>query len=210
MIVAILGTLGSCGIETSSRAPVAPIPPEVDRLANWLTGSFDSSEQAERDPAFLDISLNACRIWPDRTDGRWIYVEQARSDQADSPYRQRAYRIRFDGQGQLVSEVFAFPQGSVPEGGSWRTPHALDRVDPFMLLPREGCTVYLEPGKNESFIGGTQGTGCESDLNGAAYATSEVMVEANRFTSWDRGFDSEDKQVWGSEAGAYEFRRRRP
>ena len=196
-----------CGTETGFATPPAAIPPEVDRLANWLSGSFDSSAQAARDDRFLDISLNSCRVWPSRTDGRWVYVEQARSDALDRPYRQRMCRIRFDGQGRLMSEVFAFPEGGRPPAGAWRDPASLDAFTPELLEPREGCDLYLNLA-DDRFEGGTEGRGCTSTLSGAAYATSEVVVEADRFTSWDRGFDRAGKQVWGAEAGPYEFRRR--
>lgn len=198
--------MSGCGIETSSNATVPPIPAEVDRLADWLSGSFDSAVQAEKDPEFLDISLHACRIWPDRTDGRWLYVEQVRSDAPDRPYRQRAYRLRIDDLGRLVSEIYAFPDGERPEAGDWRTPEALDRVDPFLLLPREGCTVRLEF-KNGAFTGSTSGEGCPSSISGATYATSEVTIQSDRIISWDRGYDESGTQVWGAEKGPYVFRR---
>lgn len=196
-----------CGTETGFATPPAAIPAEVDRLADWLSGAFDSSAQAARDEAFLDISLHSCRVWPSRTDGRWVYVEQARTDALDRPYRQRMYRVRFDGDGRLVSEVFAFPEGERPTAGSWRDPASLDTVLPELLVPREGCAVYLSA-SDDRFTGGTEGEGCESALAGASYATSEVVVEADRITSWDRGFDAAGAQVWGSEAGPYEFLRK--
>jgi CpeT protein len=212
-VVAALGTSvvalihAGCGVEVDVAAPPATIAPEVDRLANWLTGSFDSSAQAARDAAFLDISLNACRVWPSRTDGRWIYLEQARSDALDRPYRQRMYRVRFDADGRLVSEVFAFAEGMRPAAGSWRDPGSLDTVMPELLLPREGCAVHLR-WNGGRFEGGTEGEGCESSLAGASYATSEVVIDATSISSWDRGFDATGTQVWGSEAGAYEFLRK--
>jgi hypothetical protein len=204
-VVALIHT--GCGVVVDVATPPASISPEVDRLADWLSGSFDSSAQAARDEAFLDISLNACRVWPSRTDGRWIYLEQARSDALDRPYRQRMYRVRFDADGRLVSEVFAFAEGLRPAAGSWRDPASLDTVMPDLLLPREGCAVHLR-WKGDRYEGGTEGEGCESSLAGAAYATSEVVIDAKRIASWDRGFAADGTQVWGSEAGAYEFLRK--
>jgi CpeT protein len=46
---------------------------------------------------------------------------------------------------------------------------------------------------------------CPSNLRGATYATSEVVVQHDKMISWDRGFDSRDKQVWGAEKGGYIF-----
>jgi len=57
------------------------------------------------------------------------------------------------------------------------------------------------------YTGSTVGKLCESNLRGAAYATSEVTVKSDRIISWDRGFDNEDNQVWGAEKGGYVFLR---
>jgi hypothetical protein len=51
------------------------------------------------------------------------------------------------------------------------------------------------------------GKGCGSTLNGASYATSEVLLESTLLLSWDRGFDARDQQVWGATAGGYVFDR---
>ena len=59
-------------------------------------------------------------------------------------------------------------------------------------------------------MGGTRGEGCASNLRGAAYATSEVVIMPGRIESWDRGFDAEGHQVWGAEKGAYVFVRKSP
>ena len=72
---------------------------------------------------------------------------------------------------------------------------------------RDGCEVYLQ-WTGDAFAGSTEGKACSSTLGGAAYATSEVVIEVDRITSWDRGYDAGDVQVWGAEAGAYIFLRK--
>ena len=72
---------------------------------------------------------------------------------------------------------------------------------------REGCGVTMT-WDGEGFAGGTNEKDCLSDLNGATYATAEVTLDADVLTSWDRGYDRDDDQVWGAVDGAYEFIRR--
>ena len=206
-ILIAISSSGCNGTETSSFAGPIRFSSGVERLHSWLCGSFDSSAQAARDSAFRSISLNASPIWPDREDGRWLYIEQAASDSLDRPYRQRIYRVRNDAQGGLISEVFAFHDGETPPAGSWRNPEYFNTVDPALLIPREGCTVHLVATNRDepAFTGGTIGDGCASTLNGANHATSEVRVEADAIRSWDRGFDASGTQVWGAESGPYEF-----
>ena len=52
-----------------------------------------------------------------------------------------------------------------------------------------------------------QPTGSGSTLRGATYAVSDVTLSATQILSWDRGYDAQDNQVWGAEAGPYEFLR---
>ena len=58
------------------------------------------------------------------------------------------------------------------------------------------------------FRGGTEGKDCITRLRGAHYATAEVELSQDGMNALDRGFDADDKQVWGSTHGAYQFRRK--
>ena len=80
-------------------------------------------------------------------------------------------------------------------------------MDFEQLEEREGCAVYMSP-VDGGYHGSTDQKACTSSLRGAAYATSEVTVMAEQVTSWDRGFDAEDEQVWGAVEGPYIFMRR--
>ncbi len=183
-------------------------PSDVDRVAEWLTGSFDSSRQAADDDRYFDISLHVVPIWEGRDNGPWLYVEQAVSAAADRPYRQRVYRV-VEREGAVVSEVYTLPGDAMAFAGKWREPAAFDAISPEDLEKRDGCAVFLTR-DGDRYVGGTRGEGCASTLQGAAYATSEVVVTSDRLESWDRGFDEADRQVWGAEAGPYVFRRTGP
>ena len=206
-ILIAISSSGCNGTETSSVAGPIRFSSGVERLHSWLCGRFNSSAQAEGDSAFRSISLHGVPIWPDREDGRWLYVEEAVSDALDRPSRQLAHRVRNDAQGGLISEVFGFPEGEIPPAGSWKDPNYFNSIDPALLIPREGCTLYLlaVTGSRPAFTGGTTGDGCASALNGADHATSEVRIDATSINTWDRGFDAKGTQVWGGESGPIEF-----
>jgi CpeT protein len=90
--------------------------------------------------------------------------------------------------------------------GAWKDETLLAGVTPQMLSTRAGCTVYLkwDDGK---FIGATKEKECKSTLRGATYATSEVTATPEGLRTWDRGYDADDKQVWGAVKGPYIFDR---
>lgn len=186
---------------------------DVSEAARLMTGAFTSHEQSVRDLEYRDIQLHVTAIWPDLSSEsqRWLYVEQAAAESLDKPYRQRIYRLT---QGslpsQVVSEVFELPGGATGAAryaGMWRTPEAFTLLNPPQLKRREGCAVYLRRIGPGVFEGETAGSSCWSSLQGAEYATSQVLLNRSGLMSWDRGFDAAGKQVWGAVKGPYEFKR---
>ncbi|MBN1423999.1 chromophore lyase CpcT/CpeT [Candidatus Fermentibacteria bacterium] len=178
---------------------------DLRTLASWMCGSFSSAQQAQDDSGFMDIRLRMVRVWPERHDGYWLYVEQATAWSQDEPYRQRVYHLTHVGADLFQSQVFelADPHRFI---GIWRTRDPLTGLSPDSLEARPGCAILLRK-HNDVFTGSTLGRLCKSSLRGAAFATSEVEVSATSLMSWDRGFSSTGEQVWGSEMGGYVFRR---
>lgn len=179
-------------------------------LESWMTGTFSSGRQAAADSEnYFDIRLVMIPVWTDRADGPWLYVEQAAASALGRPYRQRVYHLVNDGDGDYRSEVYTLPGKPLDVAGCWRAEIPLHGITPEDLALREGCAIHLRR-TPEGFVGSTRGKGCSSKLGDAAYATSEVTIVENLVTSWDRGFDADDVQVWGATEGAYEFVRISP
>jgi hypothetical protein len=180
--------------------------PELDRLVGWMCGSFSSAVQAAEDPEFRTIVLHVVRIWPHRQDGAWLYVEQAAAESAAQPYRQRVYRLRRVGEDVFASSVYTFAD-PLSRAGAWRAEAPLADLPPEALEAREGCTIYLVARRDGAFEGSTLGRLCRSELRGATWASSEVVITAGGMLSWDRGWNDAGEQVWGAEKGAYRFER---
>ena len=177
--------------------------PDYDTLLVWMEGSFSSERQSKLDTAYFDIRLHMKRIWRDRSDGAWFYVEQSMASAPDKPYRQRIYRIQRVEEGMLESMVYVLPDPASVVGG-WQDTARFADLSPDKLTLRRGCEVYMQA-TGDSYVGGTHGTACASDLRGASYATSEVTLFFDRLLSWDRGFDASSTQVWGATKGPYIF-----
>jgi acetylornithine deacetylase/succinyl-diaminopimelate desuccinylase-like protein len=181
---------------------------ELRALATWMSGSFSSRRLAEADPGhYFDISLFMTPIWTGRDDGPWLYVEQAAAASLERPYRQRIYRLSEVADGSLRCDVFTLAGDPLRFSGAWRDPDLLLTLDPSDLILREGCSVFLRRVGPGTFAGATEGRQCSSDLQGAIYATSEIIITPSQLISWDRGFNAEDVQVWGVERGAYVFQK---
>jgi len=174
-------------------------------LQQAMTGSFDSSLQADTDPEYYNIVLHMEPIWAEKP-GHYLYVEQAVAGDQEQPYRQRVYKLEEKGN-KLVSRVFELPD---PERfiGAHKAPGRFQTLSPAELLEKKGCAVYLKPDKLGVYRGSTRKKSCKSSLRGATYATSRVSIGASFVQSWDRGFNDNDEQVWGATKGGYLFFRK--
>jgi hypothetical protein len=205
-VCVMVSTLGLAGCASSGGSSAEALT--RDRLAmleDWMTGSFSSARQSAQDADFLDIRLRMCRIWAERADGPWLYVEQATAAAMDKPYRQRVYHLIATGPQTFVSSVYEIPE-PLRFAGACGGERPLADLTPESLAARDGCAVHLTFHPcSEMFAGATEGRGCSSTLRGASYATSEVSITQHGIVSWDRGFDASGTQVWGAEKGGYRF-----
>lgn len=192
-----------------AETPGAGATRAADEVAALLTGTFDSKAQAQANPeGSRAVRLVAVRVPKSRlgSGAPVLYLEQALLSTPDKPYRQRFYRIEETADGGVVSRVFE-PKEPVAVSGKWRDPSDLALYGPGDVVERVGCAVRLKK-TVEGWEGGTEGTSCPSALSGARYATSRVRLAPERMESWDRGYDLEDRQVWGAKEGPYVFERR--
>lgn len=207
-----ISTLSAC--QTTANHDDSETPAQVasrarlTQLSQWLTGSFSSAKQAAEDTSYFDIRLHIVPCWTDRADGPWLYVEQARADLLNQPYRQRVYHLSKINDQTFKSEVLEIDGDPLRYAGAWKSPTPLADISPSELKLKDGCEVILTwTPEQQAFIGGTQGKGCSSTLRGAAHAVSEVTLTENALLSWDRGYDASDQQVWGAVKGGYRFDR---
>lgn len=176
---------------------------DVDRLMEYMSGKFNSSLQAENDKSYYNIQLVMIPIWKSKKE-HWLYVEQAMATKPNQPYRQRLYKISKYNDTTITSEVYELkdPKQYI---GKWKKPKTFDTLRKSNIVLREGCAIYLTKTDKNTFKGSTHKKECKSDLRGASYATSKVEITPEKLTSWDRGYNDSDKQVWGAKAGAYIF-----
>ncbi len=178
---------------------------DLDILLSWMIGSFSSEEQAKNDSDYYNISLEMQRIWNERNDGYWLYVEQSVASSKDKPYRQRIYHL-YQYDGVIRSVIYSIPDEERFIGGC-KNISVFDELSPEELESREGCDVIITRKDENTFVGNTIDKNCTSNLRGASYATTEVLITKDKMISWDRGFNDKDEQVWGAEKGGYIFRK---
>ncbi len=180
---------------------------DLMELSALMTGSFSSEEQSKIDTAYFDIRLEIIRIWENRSDGIWLYVEQAAASSLERPYRQRIYRLKETGENLFKSEVYEIEE-PLRFAGVWRKENPFYGYSDDILQKRPGCSVRLKKIGNQTFFGSTVDKECLSDWGGATYATSIVTITENGMITWDRGFDENDNFLWGAEKAGYYFQKK--
>lgn len=173
-------------------------------LKSRMEGAFTSELQAKSDSDYYNIHLHMSAIWERSEDGYWLYVEQAIASALKKPYRQRIYHLYRQDDRTLVSKVYEI-NAPLRFAGAYANPDLLTGLTKDSLIDRQGCAIYLQKDADGNFSGSTPGKDCLSSLRGAVYATSQAMVYEDKLVSWDRGWDKDDKQVWGAEKGGYQF-----
>jgi CpeT protein len=199
--------LAGCPKDTETLDTGVEPTPIAPAFYRYLQGSFDSADQAAEDASYYHIDLTMCAVEAPELGELALYVEQAVP--GSDPYRQRIYVIEeaepVDSTARsVIYELdYTMPWIGFCEGeGS-----ATGTVTPDMVTELEGCAVTVS-WDGASFEGSTVEGECLTDWQGATYATSEVMLDAERLESWDRGWDANGDYVWGATAGPYVFVRR--
>ena len=94
------------GLSTASASEFYPTEEDAREVARRLIGTFDSSQQASDNPAYVNVRLTACRALVEPSE-IYLYVEQTAVDYSTKPYRQRIYKIMVDrNSNSIESRIF--------------------------------------------------------------------------------------------------------
>lgn len=211
-----ISALGACSKKFYSGKSQQPTEPESTvqnerRMDNFtflklcMQGNFSSEQQSKNDSDFFDIRLRMVPIWQADQNSFFLYLEQAVSTSTDKPYRQRVYRVEKVDDTTFVSKIYTMNK---PERftGKNSGDEIFSEFTADSLILKDGCEVKLTFNEErQNFLGTTGDRTCPSERSGAAWATSIVSIDEDKMVSWDRGWDNDGKQVWGSVKGGYIF-----
>ncbi len=185
----LLLALGCAGTTTSS-APPSETPPggAADTVYRLLAGRFDSADQARSSPGYEPLQVVACPADVPSLGPRVLYVEEARIGATGTPARQRVLVIEPGVPSESAAGARVFELG-VPGSsiGACGLP-VRPRFTREELVERVGCAVELRA-DGKVWRGATSGRGCPSTREDATYSTTEWVLDAFGFRSWQRGFD---------------------
>lgn len=184
-------------------AAAASADPALAEYAALAPGSYTTAAQAARDPRYDTVEAEVVRIWPDRTDGVWVYQEQAIINREGltpaqakaQPYFQRVGHIHRGADGRLRRDNYSLkaPKAFVGRGAA---------LTPADLGPA-GCHNILERVAAGFWTARTET--CANGYTGAVEMRSLSVQTADTYANWDRGFAADGTRVWGPADGGYIF-----
>lgn len=184
----------------------AALDPMLEDYAGTVTGYFSSAAQHRRDARYDEVEARVVRIWPERTDGLWLYQEQAivnaagltREQALAKPYFQFVARIVPLGDGTFRRDNYRIREAGRFIGARVDTLRPEDLTEP-------GCHNRIERVSSGWYTARTES--CANRYKGAAYMESRSVSTRAAYVNWDRGFDGPGRRIWGPEAGGYVFDR---
>jgi CpeT/CpcT family (DUF1001) len=203
LIIIVFASLIACK-DTNKLSSSKSSDKDLAALQQLMTGKYNSEAQSKADTNYFNISLVMKPIWTDRTDGKWLYVEQAMASKLEKPYRQRVYHLQHPSANVYTSDIYTIKE-AMTYAGAHNDEAKMEKLSFDKIELKDGCTVTLKDLGGKMYEGGTELDHCPSDLRGAKYATTKIKMKDGELVSWDQGFDVNGKQVWGAEKGGYIF-----
>ncbi len=180
---------------------------DLKKLAEWMTGSFDTFAQVnadeEADAKYRHIRATL-QVVPIKIaglrDALALYIENAAAEIRTKPYRQRVYVLRRQN-GKIIVEIHKI---SKPEDftGAHKNPKLLESLTIERLMHEQGCDMTFQK-VNANLYKGSAGTNktCKSTLRGATHTVSNTEITRTQITNLDQGFDDEGNHKWGPPSG---------
>lgn len=194
------------------REPVAPFTwsdPEIEKIGKMLLGSWKSTaplpEGADPKQAVEVAMFIAPARSPDLPD--LMYVESARVDSLQAPYRQAFFQIYKHKDGLRLRTFEPMRQIGGALVGLWAKPEVFPAVSRRDLV----ATIDLNLTADGDGFKGSSPHPFPTGRLGAVEMTSDLAIKPDRIIAADRGFDANGEVVWGAKGDStFEFARFEP
>ncbi len=183
---------------------------ELELLAQWMTGDFDTFAQVAADETAktayrhdrVTLHLRPIQIkgFFDDSVSKTLYLEQAQADTPTQPYRQGVYLLtRVNG--KIINRTYRV-KDAAKFVGAYADAERLKQITADQLTAVEGCEVTFTK-VNDTLYRGVMGEGktCKSTRRGATYMLSRGELTPSATITLDQGFDDAGNHKWGPPPG---------
>jgi hypothetical protein len=177
----------------------------LELLTSYLVGTWNTIPQKEGYGDSAPARLRIARLWPERTDGYWLYWEYANPADEGQVTRQRIFRFVREGS-TIRALTYRLPGNPAGYAGEWRKERPFESLKPDSLRELPGCAAVWDRPFEIYFASGTPGKACPGDRAEIRNEHSEFFLGPSSLRAWITGLDASGKQVDGP-SGPSEFRK---
>lgn len=182
--------------------------------SSWISGYFNSTMQSVEDGYFDNVYVYTTHFRSDEY-GEWFYTEQGEL-RDKIPYRQRVYILSSSSDTSFINRVYKIKDIRIisdeNKNGFFAGHNLIEKLVKLNYSDLEemcGCSTqirkqYISTG-DWYYYGSTNEKDCKGTFRGATYTTSQFKVYSNGVVSWERGWNDDGKQIWGSTKGPYYY-----
>ncbi|MCU0881365.1 MAG: chromophore lyase CpcT/CpeT [Hyphomonadaceae bacterium] len=210
VLLSVLATTSSLAQTPPPRPDPAPVSMAIaESFAAQMAGSWTSAVQSAH-PVYDWVESEVVRIWPERTDGIWLYQENAilgpdaaapsEPGSKDRPYFQVVIQVQPLDAHTIYTTTWRVLDRAGARGG-WRNPAGFQRA--WMGDP--SCPGVMRQVASGYWEGGAE---CPNSWRGATRVLSRSVRTPDTYVNWDRGLDGAGNHVWGPRDGGYVFTRK--
>jgi CpeT/CpcT family (DUF1001) len=195
------------GVATSDVDPLDAVRAQdgLERLVSYLIGRWDTVPQKEGFGDSTPMRMRVARLWPERADRYWLYLEYVNPADERQVLRQRI--LQFVREGSTIHALmYRLPGNPADYVGEWRKEHPFASVKPDSLREIQGCRSVWDRQFEIYFAGGTEGNACPGDRPEVQNEHWEYSLGPGSLRTWITGLDAKGRQVDGL-SGPSEFRK---
>jgi hypothetical protein len=205
----IVCAIGAPANVVLASGPVRAKDAELELLAGWMAGEFDTFAQVAADEtaktAYQHVRV-VLRVVPVKIKGfhddgasRTFYIEQAMADALETPYRQGVYLLARVG-GNITNATYRI-RDAAKFVGAFAQPARLKQLTADQLSLVEGCSVTFEKVSDAHYRGAMRERTCKSSIRGATWMMSRGELTPSATITLDQGFDDAGNHKWGPPPG---------
>lgn len=181
LILLLLGSL----IPNLSHAQISE---NLEQFVTWISGSFALSTEAKTGAH----SLCASRIWEDKANGAWVYLEHQPADSTNKLI-QSIYFVS-----EITEDEFSLDRYDLkvpdPQRGSCEKPELFVGLTPFDLYYKKGCTIFINY-DGFQYAGVSNAGHCVNKSNEIGYIVTDFVLTVNDLTILDKRYNQDDEET---------------
>lgn len=205
LIAACQGTKDSSEVfSRPSQTEASALKNSMQRFTAVLEGDYSNEAQYKNDSRYAHVILHIRRIWKERSDAHWYYLEQYPNGLPEEPYVQTIFGVQTMGPDSLRLSRYIIPNER-EYLGAWKQKKPLRDLRPSELKALPSCDVFLEKAERTHFVGSTTGNDCSYFflVDGADYSVTRMDISHDAIQLDTEMFTNDGTKVFGKDTDAY-------